>query len=133
MQDIPERHRAQYAAVVFNDSVVQRLTASASSNSSLRIQDFNLQSVIAIVTAAAAASSPQSGLNQAALGKLAGQAGALAFTLSKEAMVVRKLQARFSGPGFQAVHLMHNASAQHALPSLLSGAQPTSTSESIDD
>ncbi len=124
MQDIPERRRAQYGAVVFNDSVVQRLTASSSNSSSLSIPALDFQSGLALVTAAAAASSLPGGLDQAVMGQLAGQGAALAFTLSKEARVLRKLQARFSGPGYQAVSLMHNASAQHALPSLLSGEQP---------
>lgn len=71
-----------------------------------------------LVRAAAAASSLQGGIDQAALARLAGQG---AFMLSGEARVLRKMQARFSGTDFQAVSLMHNASAQHALPSLLSG------------
>ena len=119
LQDIPERQRAQYAAVVFNDSLVQRLTATNSTtNSSLGKLDFNLGSVLALVRAAAVASSLQGGINQAAIARLAARG---AFMLSGEARVLRKMQARFNGPEFQAVSLMHNASAQHALPSLLSG------------
>ena len=119
LQDIAGQRRAQYAAVVFDDPVVERLLLGNSSR--LPQGDLNLQSVIALATAAAAASSAQGSLDPAAFGQLAGQGTAVAFMLSKELSVLRKLQARFGGAEVQAINLMHNASAQHALPSLLSG------------
>ena len=52
---------------------------------------------------------------------IAGRGSAIAFMLSDQMRVIRKMQMRFSGTDVKALNLMHNASAQHALPSLLAG------------
>lgn len=119
LQDIAERRKAQYAALVFDDAIIRNgLLGNGSEPSG---GGLDLRAVAALVTAAAAtAAGAQGSLGPLDFGSVSGQATAVALKLSPEIRVLRTVQNRFSGADIP-VTLMHNASAQHALPSLFSG------------
>lgn len=93
----------------------------SSSGSGLQAGTVDVQALVAAATAAALASGTSGQLNPALLGNIAGQGSAIAFLLTDQMRVLQKMQARFGRTDALVVNLMHNASAQHALPSLLSG------------
>ena len=112
LQDIYSGRPPQYAAVVFADPVLRRLTPG---NDTLPAGSPNWPAVAAAVATIA-------GLQNGSYIGAAGQGAALLVLLSKEFQVVQSMQRRFGA--LPPVNLMHNASAQHALPALLSGACP---------
>ena len=127
MQDITAGVKAQYGALVFDDPVLVRLAGPSGPPSNdtgrSRIGSTELQALLAAALPGALAGAlPQDTLG-AAFGGASGQAAVLSFLLSKEATVLRRMQARLRD--HLPIHLMHNASSQHALPSLLSGSFPT--------
>lgn len=124
MQDITAGVKAQYGALVFDDPVLVRLAGPSGPPSNdtgrSRIGSAELQALLAAALPGALAGAlPQDTLG-AAFGGASGQAAVLSFLLSKEATVLRRMQARLRD--HLPIHLMHNASSQHALPSLLSGS-----------
>jgi murein endopeptidase len=114
MQDIYSGRPPQYAAVVFDDPVLRRIIPS---NNTLQVASTNWAAVAAAMTTAVGLQ------NGSAYSQAAGRGAALLFLLSKEFQVVQTMQRRFGE--LPPINLMHNASAQHALPSLLSGLTTT--------
>jgi len=109
-QDIYSGRPPQYAAVVFDDPVLRRITPG---NDTLAVGVPNWAAVAAAIATTASLQ------NGSAYSQAAGRGAALLFLLSKEFQVLQTMQRRFGE--LPPVNLMHNASAQHALPSLLSG------------
>jgi hypothetical protein len=113
VQDIHSGRGAQYAALVFDDPVLRRITPG---NDSVQVGSLNWAAIATVI-------GTNLGLQDgSAYSRAAGQGAALLFTLSKEFQVLQKMQKRFAE--LPPINLMHNASGQHALPSLLSGLFP---------
>ena len=124
VQDITTGVKAQYGALVFDDPVLVRLAGPSGPPSNdtgrSRVGSPELQALLAAALPSALAGALPQDTLRAAFGGASGQAAVLSFLLSKEATVLRRMQARLRD--HLPIHLMHNASSQHALPSLLSGS-----------
>lgn len=112
-QDVGHGIRPQYAAVVFNDSVIRAITDAMSASP-------EVEQGLASAGSVALAQAYRAALPAAVVGSASLPAAARRLLSPARLQVLGNMLQRL-GPSTSPINLMHNASAQHAMPSLLSG------------